>query len=75
MGRWDRGFADRYAAGGKPVTCDHCGHDGFSKRRAQLNTPGMTFLGLDWANRTATVLICGQCSRIHWFMESPQRQG
>jgi len=49
---------------GKQIFCAHCGTSQFEKGEAQLNTPGLTLLGLDWANRTATVLACARCSRI-----------
>ena len=38
-----------YEAGGKRVVCPHCGAAEFAESRAQLNTAGMTFVGLDWA--------------------------
>ena len=61
-----------YEAEGKTVTCPHCGNIHFSEGTAMLNTPGLTFIGLDWANRSATVLICKQCSRIEWFLKKPK---
>lgn len=57
---------------GKPVLCSHCQHDQFTQREAQLNTAGMTFFGLDWANRSATVLVCKQCSHLEWFLDAPK---
>lgn len=61
-----------YEAHGKLVVCPHCQHDGFTQGQALLNTPGLTFLGLDWANRSATILICKQCGHIEWFMKQPK---
>lgn len=70
-----KGFSEawhkRYSIAGKAVTCSHCGNDTFEKADAQLNTPGMTFLGLDWANRTATALICDSCSHVELFLDEP----
>jgi predicted nucleic-acid-binding Zn-ribbon protein len=63
----------RYELAGKLVVCPHCGHDRFAEGKAQLNTAGMSFLNLDWANRTATTLVCGQCGRIEWFLQKPTR--
>jgi len=63
---------ERFAVAGKPVRCLHCGHDRFEEGRAQLNTTGMTFLNLDWANRSAATLACTQCGRIEWFVEDPE---
>ena len=40
---------------GKNVSCPICGHDRFLSRDALLNTRGMTFFNLDWANKKATV--------------------
>jgi hypothetical protein len=37
-------------------------------REALLNTPGMTFLKLDWANATAQCRVCADCGYIHWFL-------
>ena len=58
-----------YEIAGEPVVCPHCGSRDFEKSDAQLNTVGLTFLGLDWANRSATILICKNCGRIEWFLE------
>lgn len=55
-----------------PIVCPHCGHNEFEISGAMLNTPGMTFLRLDWLNRTASVLVCTTCSHIQWFMEQPE---
>jgi predicted nucleic-acid-binding Zn-ribbon protein len=65
-------FTHRYQIQGKSVICPQCGHNEFDQGSILLNTPGMTFFGLDWANRTATVLSCRQCGRIEWFMRPPE---
>lgn len=62
-----------YYAAGKQVICEHCGNEDFHEGRAQLNTSGMTFMGLDWANETATTLMCDVCGRIHWYGVKPKR--
>ena len=54
--------------GGIPVKCSHCGSNRFSERKAQLNTAGLTFLNLDWANQSATVLVCESCGKLEWFL-------
>jgi hypothetical protein len=69
-----KGEPARYLASGKEIVCEHCGHKEFNEGQAQLNTAGMTFFGLDWANRTATTLMCDACGRIHWYGEHPERQ-
>lgn len=62
----------RYMVAAKAVACAHCGHDRFVKGRALLNTAGMTFLNLDWANRSAATLACTNCGRIEWFLADPE---
>ena len=57
-----------YERAGRQVVCSHCGGVEFDERSAQLNTAGLTFLDLDWANRNATVLVCQQCGHIEWFL-------
>ncbi len=65
-------FTNTYHLEGKSVTCMHCGGQEFDRGSALLNTPGMTFFGLDWANRTATILSCRRCGRIEWFARAPE---
>lgn len=59
---------DSYEIKGRPVTCSHCGEHEFEQGDAQLNTAGLTFLGLDWANRSACIFICKNCGHIEWFV-------
>jgi hypothetical protein len=33
-----------------------------------LNTTGAEFFGIEWANRTATALICTDCGFVHEFL-------
>jgi uncharacterized protein len=63
---------ERYIVAGKGVSCAHCAADRFVEGRAQLNTAGMTFLNLDWANRTAATLACTSCGHIAWFLADPE---
>lgn len=65
-------FTNSYMLQGKPVVCPHCGHNEFDEGAALLNTPGMTFFGLDWANRTAAILCCKRCGRIEWYLRQPE---
>lgn len=67
------GGPQRFALEGKTIRCPHCGNDTFAEGRAQLNTAGMTFFNLDWANRSAVTLACAECGRIEWFMQEPER--
>ncbi|MEK7686038.1 MAG: hypothetical protein AAB466_11510 [Verrucomicrobiota bacterium] len=50
------------------LKCQVCGHDEFHKRKAQLNTSVASFLGFDWANRSAQCYVCAKCGYIHWFL-------
>jgi predicted nucleic-acid-binding Zn-ribbon protein len=68
----DEPDGERYTVAGKSVTCAHCSHDRFVEGRAQLNTAGMSFLNLDWANRSAATLTCTNCGRIEWFLADPE---
>ncbi|MBX2992072.1 MAG: hypothetical protein KF749_13020 [Bacteroidetes bacterium] len=61
-----------YRIRGKSIACPHCGNVQFEQRTILLNTPGMTFFGLEWANKSAAALICSSCSQIQWFLESPE---
>ena len=63
---------DRFTVAGKAVSCGHCAHDRFVEGRAQLNTAGLTFFNLDWANRTAATLACTACGHIEWFLADPE---
>ena len=62
-----------YEVEGRRVTCPHCGGEEFAEGSALLNTVGMTFLELDWANKSAYTLMCAECSRIEWFGQAPGR--
>lgn len=53
------------------MRCVYCGHKEFTERTALLNTPLLTFFGLDWANRSATLLVCNDCNYVHWFLGKP----
>jgi uncharacterized protein len=66
---------ERYAVAGKAVACLHCSHDRFVEGRAQLNTAGLTFFNLDWANRSAATLACTSCGRIEWYLTDPEEVG
>jgi len=52
---------------GHPLKCPICGYDRFWTRRTLMNTPGMTFLGVEWANKQAENYVCNRCGHILWF--------
>ena len=57
-----------YQRAGRTATCSHCGCQEFEEREGLVNTTGLTFLDLDWANRSATVLVCRNCGHLEWFL-------
>jgi uncharacterized protein len=57
---------------GKKIKCPHCGNKIFEIQSKLLNTAGLTFLSLDWANKQASILICTRCSGIQWFLKQPE---
>lgn len=63
----------QYRVGGRRVMCPHCNQDIFEEGSAQLNTAGLTFLGLDWLNKSAVILACTNCGYIQWFGKSPEK--
>jgi hypothetical protein len=50
-----------------PLHCLVCRGQLFTDREIKLNTSGMEFLGMEWANRSGTALICDRCSFVHTF--------
>ncbi|MGI5491379.1 hypothetical protein [Microtetraspora malaysiensis] len=52
---------------GHQLTCDTCDGAVFEQHHWKLQTTGMTFMNLDWANRDAACFVCVACRRIHWF--------
>ena len=72
-----RGFKEgfepaEYSVAGRPVRCPHCGERKFAPGSALLNKRGTTAFGLDWTDRSASLLICAECSRIEWFASEPE---
>jgi len=49
------------------LTCPVCGGDQFWQRETQLNTVGMSFMNLDWANKSALNYVCDDCGYMFWF--------
>lgn len=60
-----------YSINQTKIYCPCCRNDTFEIDYRQLNTRGATFFGIDWANRSATILVCERCSYISWFMSEP----
>ena len=50
------------------LACHVCGGLRFASREIKMTTTGMTFLDLDWLNRSAEGVICLRCGFVHTFM-------
>jgi hypothetical protein len=61
-----------YSVAGRPVRCSHCGEGKFVPGKALLNTRVRTAFSVDWADPSATILVCAECGRIEWFAHEPQ---
>jgi predicted nucleic-acid-binding Zn-ribbon protein len=57
-----------YEVSGIKAVCPHCKNTLFKSGSAQLNTAGMTYMGLDWANKSASTLVCNNCGNVQWFL-------
>jgi hypothetical protein len=53
---------------GNPLHCPVCKNDTFWMRKTLMNTKGMTFFKLDWANKEADTYICDSCGHVQWFL-------
>lgn len=53
-----------------PLHCLVCRGQLFTDREVMLNTSGMELLGIEWANRSGTALICDNCSFVHTFADT-----
>ena len=53
---------------GTILECPVCKHDEFWERKTLMNTPGLTFLNLEWANRSALNYVCNSCGHVLWFL-------
>jgi len=71
-----KGFKDandpsEYSVAGRPVRCPHCGEGKFAPASALLNTRARSAFNMDWADPSATILVCAECGRIEWFVNEP----
>ena len=60
-----------YSVAGRPVRCPHCGEVKFAPAGALLNTRARSAFNLDWADPSATILVCAECGRVEWFVNEP----
>ncbi len=49
------------------LACLVCGGLTFANREIKMNTTGMSFLDLDWLNKSADGAICVRCGFVHTF--------
>jgi hypothetical protein len=63
-----QGEAARRIIAGHELNCTVCGHDRFWRRQTLMNTPGLTFFGVEWANRQADNYVCDKCGHVLWFL-------
>ena len=56
-------------AAGRKLACLVCGGDAFQRREIKLQTTGMSFIGLDWANRSGDGAVCRRCGFVHTFFQ------
>lgn len=56
----------RWDLQGEGAPCPVCGFRGAVEGSAQLNTRGLTILGLDWLNRGARTESCQRCGHVRW---------
>ena len=54
---------------GNKLKCTICHHDKFWTRETLMNTPGLTFFGLDWTNKAVQNYICDSCGYVYWFLK------
>jgi hypothetical protein len=43
----------------------------FAPAGALLNTRVRSAFNLDWADPSATILVCAECGRVEWFVSEP----
>ncbi len=68
MGLFKKTEPQRVEIKGHQLKCPICGAELFYQREAQLNTAVASFFNFDWANRSATCLVCANCTHISWFL-------
>ena len=53
---------------GDVLACVVCGGRTFDRREVKMNTTGMSFMNLDWANKSADGAVCRLCGFVHSFL-------
>lgn len=68
MGLFDGPKPVSASIGDRTISCLICGGGGFWQREVKLNTSGMEFLDMGWANESALGLVCAGCGYVHEFV-------
>ncbi|GGC12244.1 hypothetical protein GCM10011352_43400 [Marinobacterium zhoushanense] len=55
----------------REIVCPHCSQRQFILKQVLLNTSIASFFNMDWANKSASSLICMECGHILWFIQRP----
>ena len=63
----DKTISKRKVAG-NTLECPVCRHNEFWTRQTLMNTVGLTFFNLEWANKKATNYVCSNCGNVMWFL-------
>jgi hypothetical protein len=62
-----------FSAGGKRISCPHCGHETFDIQDKVFNSWSRELFTSELFSQTAAVLICTNCTHLQWFGERPER--
>ena len=68
MGMRRRGTPNLATVHGRAMRCLVCGGREFWDREVKLNSTGMEFFNLAWANQSALGLVCAGCGYVHEFV-------
>lgn len=58
----------KHKVAGVILECPVCQNSEFWTRKTLMNTPGLTFLNLEWANKLSTNYVCSNCGHVLWFL-------
>lgn len=62
--------AKQYQINGHTLVCPVCKNNTFWTRKTLMNTKGMTFFKVEWANKEADNYVCDNCGYVSWFLHS-----
>jgi predicted nucleic-acid-binding Zn-ribbon protein len=62
--------AKHYQIKGHTLECPVCKNNTFWTRKTLMNTKGMTFFKVEWANKEADNYVCDNCGYVSWFIHS-----